>query len=119
MGMLLPVLGLEIIARLACMKDVTSLFSEMRGALLPSAFACRPPFAFLLFPLLRPLALCHGVCNQEQKATLCQLPMPHTTPYRSGKREEGRGPSVYGAKRKLKRQVSLCRHRSWLRLLPL
>ena len=35
------------------MKDVTYLFSEMRGALLPSAFACRPPFAFLLFPLLR------------------------------------------------------------------
>jgi hypothetical protein len=73
-----PVLGPEIIARPPCMKDVTSLFSEMRGALLPLPLPV-PSSLFSPFPLL---ALCHCVCvvsvwksERQRRAN----PMPHRT----------------------------------------
>lgn len=81
----LPVLGIEIIARLACTKDVTFLFSEMRDALLPLPLPVPPPLRFSLF-LCRTSPLCHCMCVcKEQKpiANLqyCNVPY-HTMPYR-------------------------------------
>lgn len=116
-----PVLGPEIIARPPCMKDVTSLFSEMRGALLPLPLPV-PSSLFSPFPLL---ALCHCVCvvsvwksERQRRAN----PMPHRTGPGTKRGDEIEVYMVWGPGfffflfRSL---VCQCRHRSWLGLAPL